>query len=52
MSKGKKTSKASDKKRGKYEKPFTVNASFADVIKIAVTPKEDLRPEDFNCKKS
>ena len=50
MSKGKKTS---DKKRPpKYEKPFTVDVSFEDFIKITVTPKEDLKPEDFKTKKS
>jgi hypothetical protein len=53
MSSKKQALKATDKKRTeKYEKPFTVNASFEDIIKIAVTPKEDLKKEDFGCKKS
>lgn len=45
-------SKEHPKERSKkYDKPFTVNASFEDFIKIAVTPKEDLKQEDFKFKK-
>jgi hypothetical protein len=51
MAKAKKPAKAVDKKRGKYEKPLKVNATFEELIKIAVTPKEDLKKEDFDCKK-
>lgn len=53
MAKEKKTRKVSNGKRAvKYEKPYTINTSFEDFIKIVVTPKEDLNPEDFNCKKA
>jgi hypothetical protein len=53
MPKEKKTSKVTSKGRSaNYEKPFIVNASFEDFIKIAVTPKEDLRKEDLDFIKS
>jgi len=40
MSEKKDSPKPKRAKRGKYEKPFVIDADFAQVIKIAVTPKK------------
>lgn len=42
-----KKEKVKKKRSEKYEKPYVVNATMDEFFKIVVTPKEELKEEDF-----